>query len=105
MAFNAVADEIYKSVDQYGNVTYSSQAPKSDQIIDVLQSTPEPTEEEIQAAEERLQILESELETFIEKKEERAERRNGDEVFDEDKEYPQQANPPSPALLFPVFTH
>lgn len=41
------SDEIYKSVDEYGNVTYSTQPPENDDEVQVMQAVPEPSAEEI----------------------------------------------------------
>jgi hypothetical protein len=50
---SALADELYKSVDRAGNVTYSSTPPKGSKV-EKLEVAPPPTEAEVQAAEERL---------------------------------------------------
>jgi hypothetical protein len=50
---SAVADELYKSVDSAGNVTYSSTPPRGVKA-EKVELAPPPAETEIQAAEERL---------------------------------------------------
>jgi TolA-binding protein len=48
-----LADELYKSVDSAGNVTYSSTPPKGVKV-EKVELLPPPTEAEVQTAEERL---------------------------------------------------
>ena len=48
-----VADELYKSVDSAGNVTYSSTPPQTGKV-EKLDVAPPPSEAEIRDAEERL---------------------------------------------------
>ena len=50
---SAVADELYKSVDSAGNVTYSSTPPRGVKV-EKVEVAPPPDEAEVQAAEERL---------------------------------------------------
>lgn len=50
---SALADELYKSVDRAGNVTYSSTPPKGSKA-EKLEVAPPPTAAEIREAEERL---------------------------------------------------
>jgi hypothetical protein len=59
----ALADELYKSVDSAGNVTYSSTPPKGAKVekVDLL---PPPTEAEVQTAEERLKRNEAQANEF-----------------------------------------
>ena len=60
-----VADELYKSVDSAGNVTYSSTPPQGVKV-EKMEVAPPPGEAEVQAAEERLKKNEAqanELET------------------------------------------
>jgi hypothetical protein len=49
----SVADELYKSVDSAGNVTYSS-TPPQDGKAEKLEVAPPPSEAEVQATEARL---------------------------------------------------
>ena len=66
MVTPALASEIFKSVDQYGNVTYSSTAPDSDQNTEVLPEVAEPTEADIQDANQRLKKLVDSLKQPVE---------------------------------------
>ncbi len=50
---SAVADELYKSVDSAGNVTYSSTPPRGSKV-EKLEVAPPPSEAEVREAEERL---------------------------------------------------
>ena len=75
---SAVADELYKSVDSAGNVTYSSTPPAGSRV-EKMEVAPPPSEAEVQAAEERLKKNEAqanELETQrLEKEAAEAERK------------------------------
>jgi hypothetical protein len=51
----AGADTLYKSIDETGQVTYSSQPPKDAVEVEALQVAPGPSEEEIEKAAERAQ--------------------------------------------------
>ncbi len=55
----SIAAEIYKSVDKYGNVTYTNEPPNTGGVIEVLPTLPEPSEADIQAAIQRLKELEN----------------------------------------------
>ena len=46
----AQAQNIYKSIDEQGNVTYSSSVPDQKGNVEVLPPTPEPTPEAVEAA-------------------------------------------------------
>ena len=61
----ASADEIYKSVDEQGNVTYS-QEPVAGQPAEIMKTAPKPDAEQVKAAQEREQKLESTLD-YIDK--------------------------------------
>ena len=55
------ADEIYKIVDEDGNVSYTSEAPIDQQDSKLLKTLPEPSEQEIAEARERQQSIEDDL--------------------------------------------
>ena len=54
------AEEIYKVIDENGNVTYSSEppSPAPGDAVEVIQTLPHPSEEEIEAALRRQQKFE-----------------------------------------------
>ena len=54
----AYAQNIYKSIDESGNVTYTSIAPEKMDNVQTLTPPPEPTQEEIEAAKQRLADIE-----------------------------------------------
>ena len=58
---NISADEIYKIVDEDGNVSYTSEAPIDQQDSKVINTLPEPSEQEIAEARERQQSIEDDL--------------------------------------------
>jgi len=66
------AAEIYKSVDENGNIRYSSVPPASNQLVEILQMPSEPSEEEVKAAQQRQQEFEKEL---VKRKEVRSEQK------------------------------
>jgi hypothetical protein len=47
------AENIYKSVDEYGRVTYSSTPPDNNQDITTVDIMPPPSQEQIEAAQQR----------------------------------------------------
>ena len=55
------ADEIYKTVDADGNVSYTSEAPDSKQGTKVIKTLPEPSEQDIAEARQRQQSIEEDL--------------------------------------------
>jgi hypothetical protein len=55
------ADEIYKTVDADGNVSYTTEAPDSEQDTKVIKTLPEPSELDIAEARERQQSIEDDL--------------------------------------------
>ena len=55
----ATAQDIYKSVDDEGNVTYSEEPPTEIGNVDVLENVPAPSTEETKAAQKRIQELET----------------------------------------------
>ena len=58
LALPLQADEVYKSVDEEGNVTYSEEPPADAKEIETLDTGPEPSSEEVGAAQEREKKLE-----------------------------------------------
>ena len=67
--YQGAADEIYKVVDEDGNVTYTTEPPGEHKDIQVLDTLPEPSEEDIQAARERQQKISEELASRSESRE------------------------------------
>ena len=57
------ADEIYKNVDADGNVSYTTEAPESEQDTDIqiIKILPEPSEQDIAEARQRQQSIEEDL--------------------------------------------
>jgi hypothetical protein len=53
------AQEIYKFVDDEGNVIYSEEPPDELGNVDILESAPEPNVEDVEAAQKRIQELEA----------------------------------------------
>lgn len=53
------ADEIYKYVDKAGNVVYSGTPPENADDVESLQSAPEASADELKAARERQQKLQT----------------------------------------------
>ena len=52
------AEEIFKVVDENGNVTYSTEQPESSLSTKIIETLPPPTSEDVQAAQDRLQRIE-----------------------------------------------
>jgi hypothetical protein len=59
LAGSAAADQIYRSVDAEGNVTFSSQPPAGAVAVDEVNVQPGPSEAEQNAARERMQAQEA----------------------------------------------
>lgn len=57
-----LAEEIYKVVDEDGNVTYSTEPPKSSQTMEVIQAVPAPSEADTEAARQRQKNIEDKFE-------------------------------------------
>jgi len=57
------ADQIYKTVDENGNVSYTTEAPESEQDTDtqIIKTLPEPSEQDIAEARQRQQSIEEDL--------------------------------------------
>jgi TolA-binding protein len=55
----AAADEVYKSIDAQGRVTYSAKPPPSasDEMVEEVKIRPGPTEEQVQQAEQQAKAL------------------------------------------------
>ena len=68
----AHADDIYKIVDEDGNVTYSSEPPQQGQASEVIQSMPSPPKEDVEAALERQQKMEDQFDKLDEARAEQA---------------------------------
>jgi hypothetical protein len=65
----AHAQTIYKTVDDQGNVSYSSSAPENATNVEVLTPPPEPSAKEVEAARQQQKELEQNLRERIEKRE------------------------------------
>lgn len=65
----AQAQNIYKSIDKQGNITYSSNVPDQTGSFDVLPPTPEPTPEAVEAARRQQEELVQSLEESKAKRE------------------------------------
>lgn len=59
---NLFAEEIYKVVDEEGNVSYSSEPPAEGNAAEVITPLPPPSEQDVQAAIQRQQDIEAEFE-------------------------------------------
>jgi ATP-dependent Clp protease adapter protein ClpS len=60
-----VGQEIYKSVDDDGNVTYSEQPPQDEDEATIIQSDPEPSAEEVESANQQLDQLVDDTNTEV----------------------------------------
>ncbi len=65
----AHAQSIYKTVDDQGNVSYSSSAPENTKDVEVLTPPPEPSAKDVEAARQQQKELEQNLKERIEKRE------------------------------------
>ena len=65
-------DGIYKIVDEEGNVTYSSEPPKTGNDVEVIDPLPPPTEEDVKAAEQRQRDIEEEFSRLDQQRAEQA---------------------------------
>lgn len=93
-------DQIYKTVDEDGNVTYTTEPPEesvSSQSIDLL---PEPDEADIQAAQQRQAQLQQELEAAEQQRQEQAQAQQQDNESSTTVIY---ANPPVVPLYVPPY--
>ena len=64
LVFPLQADEVYKSVDEEGNVTYSAEPPADAERIETLDTGSEPSSAEVEAAQEREKKLEGALDAM-----------------------------------------
>ncbi len=69
---HVAAQEIYKVVDEDGNVTYTTEPPGEGHDTQVLDTLPEPSAEDVQAARERQQKISEDLAARNEAREEEA---------------------------------
>jgi hypothetical protein len=74
--FPAQAQVIYKTVDTEGNVSYSSIPPDSGQQAETIQGLPEPDPADVEAAVQRQEKIEEEIEKLEQQQIEQAERRD-----------------------------
>ena len=65
-------DGIYKIVDEDGNVTYSSDPPETGNTVEVIESVPPPTEEDVEAARQRQRDIEEEFSKLDQQRAEQA---------------------------------
>ena len=73
------AEEIYKITDQNGNISYTTDPPDAQQESTVINTLPEPSEQEIAEARERQQSIENNLresQEAIREKNEKSEQSN-----------------------------
>lgn len=66
------ADEIYKIVDDEGNVTYSSEPPEQGDPTEVIQPPPEPPAEDVESALKRQQKAEEQFDKLDQARAEQA---------------------------------
>ena len=59
------AQDIYKSVDEEGNVTYSAEPPAEPETVTILETAPEPSKDQVDAAQEQMQELEDAHDAFV----------------------------------------
>ena len=64
----AYADGIYKHVDEDGNVSYSATPPADSENVEALDPIPDASDEELKAAHERQQKLQSYLDESASKR-------------------------------------
>jgi len=60
-----VGQEIYKSVDDDGNVTYSEEPPEDEEETTVIQPDPEPSADEVESANQQLEQLVDDTNTQV----------------------------------------
>ena len=60
-----VGQEIYKSVDDDGNVTYSEQPPEDEEETTIMQPGAEPSAEEVESANQQLEQLVDDTDTQV----------------------------------------
>jgi hypothetical protein len=65
----AHAQSIYKTVDDQGNISYSSSVPENTKNVEVLTPPPEPSAKDVEAAIQQQKELEQNLKDRIEKRE------------------------------------
>ncbi|MGI9319575.1 MAG: DUF4124 domain-containing protein [bacterium] len=78
----AFADEIYKTIDKKGHVQYSTIPPTTNDTVETITTHPEPSEEDIRAAQQNLKQLKDNLEnrtqTRVEQEQEDSSEQEGD---------------------------
>ena len=72
MGSASFAEDVYKVVDEDGNVTYSTEPPESTQSTEVIQALPPPSEEDIEAAKQRQRDIEEEFSRLDQQRAEQA---------------------------------
>jgi len=73
LASPAQAQNIYKSIDEQGNVSYSSIKPAENVNAEMLPPTPEPSAADIEASRQQQEALQKSLAESREKREEKEE--------------------------------
>ncbi len=68
----AQAQNVYKTIDENGNVVYSSRVPEGADDAEILTAPREPTTEEVEAARQQQKELERKLKVSAEKREKAA---------------------------------
>ena len=74
MYCSAFGEEIYKIVDEQGNVSYSSEPPQTGQATEVIQAMPAPSEADVQDALQRQQKIEDDFDKLDQARAVQAER-------------------------------
>ena len=68
----SVAEEVYKVMDEEGNVTYSTEPPENNKSAEVIEAMPEPSEKDIEAARQRQQKIEEDFDKLDQARAEQA---------------------------------
>lgn len=68
----AVAEDIYKIVDEDGKVSYSTESPETDRSAEVIHAMPEPSQEDVEAAKQRQRDIEREFSRLDQQRAEQA---------------------------------
>ena len=71
---SAFGEEIYKIVDEQGNVSYSSEPPQTGQATEVIQAVPAPSEADVEDAVQRQQKIEDDFDKLDQARADQAER-------------------------------
>lgn len=77
------AQAIYKTVDDQGNVTYSSSVHENTKNVEVLTPPPEPSAKDVEAARQQQKELEQDLKERIDKREQAEQEQRSESGYQE----------------------